>query len=311
MKIATEKNSTILIWIGITLLFVGIFFFLYPAKFNINNDVDTSKFSEFGDYFGGVIGAIWSLAGVILFYVALEEQRKDIKINQNALVKQIEEFELQRSELEETRGVIREQSETFKIQRFENTFFQLIHLYNEIIGNLQSSSYSEKFEKRDVINNYSIQLSQSFDSYLKTYKYDDFGGYTEDSQKEIIPNKLEDVENLVFKTYDNFHFNISKQHLSNYFRTTYHVFKFIHKSSLINDEEKQFYANIMRAQLSSDELFLIFYNSLNNGLGFPNFLLLIKKFDILQNFDFGLIEKHKFHKELYYKRLEEINNFTL
>ena len=60
MKIATEKNSKILIWIGISLLIIGLFFFLYKSSFNIKNEVDTSKLSEFGDYFGGVIGAIWS-----------------------------------------------------------------------------------------------------------------------------------------------------------------------------------------------------------------------------------------------------------
>lgn len=70
------------------------------------------------------------LAGVILLYVALDEQRKDIKINQNALIKQIEEFELQRVELSETREIFKEQSITLKIQRFENTFFQLINLYS-------------------------------------------------------------------------------------------------------------------------------------------------------------------------------------
>ena len=150
MKIATEKNSKILIWIGISLLIIGLFFFLYKSSFNIKNEVDTSKLSEFGDYFGGVIGAIWSLAGVILLYVALDEQRKDIKINQNALIKQIEEFELQRVELSETREIFKEQSITLKIQRFENTFFQLINLYNEIISNLQITYNNESYEKRDV-----------------------------------------------------------------------------------------------------------------------------------------------------------------
>ena len=170
MKIATEKNSKILIWIGISLLIIGLFFFLYKSSFNIKNEVDTSKLSEFGDYFGGVIGAIWSLAGVILLYVALDEQRKDIKINQNALIKQIEEFELQRVELSETREIFKEQSITLKIQRFENTFFQLINLYNEIISNLQITYNNESYEKRDVFAFGLNNLSNIFSVYLKEYK---------------------------------------------------------------------------------------------------------------------------------------------
>lgn len=309
MKIATEKNSKILIWIGVGLLILGLFFFLYTSNLNTTHAVDTSKFSEFGDYFGGVIGAIWSLAGVILLYVALDEQRKDIKINQSALIKQIQEFELQRTELEETRKVFKEQSETFKIQRFENTFFQLVNLYNEIISNLQSTFQGIKYERRDVIGNYSLQLSQSFDLYLKTYKQNNIGEFVVD--KELNPISLEDIESLIDNTYENFHYNITKQHLSNYFRTIYQIFKFIYKSDLINNEEKQFYANILRAQLSSDELLLIFYNSLHEGLGYPNFLYLVNKFDVLQNFDFGLINKFQFHLELYEKRLKQIEEFKL
>lgn len=309
MKIITEKTSKILIGIGMLLLVFGIIVFILATHFSTKSEIDTSKYSEFGDYFGGVIGAIWSLAGVILFYVALEEQRNDIKISQKALSKQIEEFELQRTELEETREVFKEQSETFKIQRFENTFFQLINLYNVIVGNLHGTSGAEKIDKKNVLTNYAIKLSLEYDNYLKTFEQDEFGSF--EITHEISPTSLQDVESLVSDTYLTFHFQTTKQLLSNYFRTVYHIFKFVHQSSLLRDEEKQFYATIIRAQLSSDELFLIFYNALQDGLGYPNFLFLIKKFDILQNFDFGLIDKFKFHHELYEKRLQEIHDIDL
>lgn len=309
MKLITEKSSKVLIITGILLLFFGLIIFVINSNYSTNSEIDTTKFSQFGDYFGGVIGAIWSLAGVILFYVALDEQRKDIKINQQALIKQIEEFELQRTELEETRKVFKEQSETFKIQRFENTFFQMVNLYNEITTNLQSAFGSEKYEKRDVLRNYAVQLSQNFDNYLKSYKSDEFGGYIFDN--EIEPTKLQDIENLVHEIYQNFHFKLTKQQLSNYFRTVYHIFKFIYKSNLLYKQDKQFYANIIRAQLSSDELFLIFYNSIQDGLGYPNFLYLINQFDILQNFDFSLIEKYQFHHDLYKKKIEQLGDINL
>jgi hypothetical protein len=64
----------------------------------------------------------------------------------------------------------------------------------------------------------------------------------------------------------------------------------------------------MRAQLSSEEQFLILYNSLVKNLGYPNFLFLIKEFDILQNFDFGLISKYPFHKEIFDENLKDVPN---
>ncbi|PTB88561.1 hypothetical protein C9994_17705, partial [Marivirga lumbricoides] len=103
--------SYLLILIGIVLLL--LFTYRYLKGNSFDND------AKFGDIIGGLIGSIWSLAGIFLFYLALTEQRKDIKINQDTLKSQIksldlqiEEYKLQRIELEETRKVLREQSET-------------------------------------------------------------------------------------------------------------------------------------------------------------------------------------------------------
>ena len=78
---------------------------------------------------------------------------------------------------------------------------------------------------------------------------------------------------------------------------------------MIDKDQKQFYATLLRAQLSSDELFLILYNSLD--LGYPNFLFLIKEYDILQNFDFGLLQEFKNHKNLYDKLKIELPITTI
>lgn len=55
--------------------------------FNFDVPIKTDVFGQFGDIVGGVIGSLWALAGVILFYAGLTEQRKDIQTNQNALEK--------------------------------------------------------------------------------------------------------------------------------------------------------------------------------------------------------------------------------
>lgn len=302
MKLITEKNSKILIFVGVLLLAFGLIMFLITAQINKSWIVDTTKFSEFGDFFGGVVGAIWSLAGVILFYIALQEQRKDIKINQEALIKQIEEFELQRVELGETRAVFKDQSETLKIQRFENTFFQLMNLYNEIIGNLKFESY----EKREVFTMSGEILRVNFRNYLDNYVGDGYGGFKLESVFEL--NHINDVEPHINSVYKNFYFERTSQKLSNYFRTVYHIFKFIHQSKLLDEKEKQFYASIFRAQLSSDELYLIFYNSIHKNLGYPNMLFLIKRFDVLQNFDFGLVSIFKYHYELFNQKSKELQD---
>ena len=296
----SERNSKNIIIIGIILALCGLLLFIWNFSYSPDQNVDSEKIAQFGDYFGGIIGSIWSLAGVILFYVALQEQRKDIDINRNALEKQIEEFELQRGELSETRRVFEEQSQTLKVQRFENTFFQLLNLHHEIVNNLQLQfPYdNDEYTKREVFKRSVNKLIHYFNNYETEYKYN-----SETHRSEIVVrHNLDDLDvvyKLINKQYNYFYFEDTNQLLSHYYRSIYHIFKFIYKTDLIDKDQKQFYATLLRAQLSSDELFLILYNSLD--LGYPNFLFLIKEYDILQNFDFGLLKEFKNHKNLYEK----------
>jgi len=296
----SERNSRNLIIAGVILAIIGAILFLWNFIYIPSQNVDTEKIAQFGDYFSGIIGSIWSLAGVILFYVALQEQRRDIEINRIALEKQIQEFELQREELSETREVFKEQSETLKVQRFENTFFQLLNLHHEIINNLDLdlSFYNRgQYKSREVFKTSVSVINQLFSRYDKDYEYGKMGERI--LVKEYDLNNLEEVKNLINRSYNTYYFIETNQLLSHYFRSLYHIFKFIHKSELINDNKKQFYATLLRAQLSSDELFLLLYNSLNPDLGYPNFLFLIKRFDILQNFDFDLISEFKNHHNVF------------
>ncbi|MRX64684.1 putative phage abortive infection protein [Maribacter luteus] len=313
-KTLTERNSKILLWIGLALFIVGIAIFFYKESIIFDSKVNSEKVAQFGDFIGGIVGSLWSLAGVILFYVALTEQRKDIEINRetlnaqvSALNQQIKEFELQRTELSETRKVFEEQSETLKIQRFENTFFQLLSLHHELVDKLNFSKVSMvrnvSMEKREV-------LSKAFEDLEIKMKYSNgiigknsTGAETYTDDPPITKKVAEERMN---KAYREFYFEDYKQILSHYFRNVYHIFKFIHKTELIEKSKKQFYASLVRAQLSSDELYLILYNSLHLGLGYPNFLFLVKEFEIMQNFDFRIIEKYSFHGEIYNDRIKDV-----
>ncbi len=80
-------------------------------------------------------------------------------------------------------------------------------------------------------------------------------------------------------------YNENKSDLSHYFRTIYHIFKFIDTSQI---EDKKTYASIARAQLSSYEQILMFYNCLHKH-GIEKFKPLIEKYSIFKNIDQDLI----------------------
>lgn len=313
----TEKNSKFLLWTGLILFAIGIGLFFWKETIGFDNRINSEKVAQFGDFIGGIVGSLWSLAGIILFYVALTEQRGDIKINRQALEAQVEalkqqtvEFELQREELYETRKVFKEQSDTLKIQRFENTFFQLLNLHHELVDKLNFApksgmGFSESFEKRAVLTKAYDALNSNieFSNYIKEEN-------AEGKMDTVItkPTSFEEAEKRLKKAYQKFYFDDFNQILSHYFRNVYHIFKFIYKSQLIDKSKKQFYATLVRAQLSSDELYLILYNSIHKGLGYPNFLFLIKEYDIMQNFDFRYIDKHPFHLEIYHRKKLGVKN---
>lgn len=312
-----EFTTAILFVIGIIVFIFGFTIFLWNEfpTLTTTEKINSEKIAQIGDFIGGIAGSVWALAGVLLFYLALKEQRKDIKINQRtletqvtALNQQIDEFRLQTNEFKQTREVFEEQSKTLRIQRFENTFFQLLHVYQELIDKLSvdvNEGFFEmpdikEYEKAEVFEYCVRKLNKSFDL---TINYDKDGKKVE---RTIDSYSL--AYEFLERGYMKFYFKDLKQILSHYYRTVYHIFKFILLSDLIAEEKKQFYASIVRAQLSSDELYLILYNSLIQDMGKPKFLFLIKKFDILQNFDLDLISDYKYHVEICQNEIEKVEN---
>ena len=234
-NLLTEKFSKRLLFIGFFLLIIGLILFIWKDwNLSINNKIQSDKIAQFGDFVGGFIGSIWALAGVILFYVALSEQRKDFATNRkvlnaqtDALKQQIREFELQREELSETRKVFKIQSDTLKIQQFESTLFNLINLHHSIVNTIDLVDYESKkgasmtdqamgrdkerviITGRDCFSNFSSTLKGIFNQLKKHFS--DF------SEMELIES-----------SYSQF-YEKHQTDLGHYFRNLYHIFKFIDK----------------------------------------------------------------------------------
>ena len=267
-----------------------IVFFLWQENLTSDGKISHDKFGTFVDFVGGIVGSIWSLCGVILFYLALKSQRKDFKNNRKAVKKQIEsltvqieEFKLQRDELKETREVFIEQSKTLKQQRFESTFFSLIELYNKIILNFNQ-----------INNNYFKNLKDEFESLI------------EDNKKITHEMALEHYINIFYK---------NKDELNSYFRTIYRILSFIENLNL-DEKEKSSYVKILRALLSENELLFIYYNAeTKNGKKFYPIILkynLLKHLTPLSKLEFKYFEKlsnintiHQFNNDIF----ELINSF--
>lgn len=228
-----------------------------PIHFNFSKEIDISKASKVGDFIGGVVGTLFALVGIFLLYETLR---------------------LQRREFEESRKV-------FQHQQFENSFFQMLSVHNDIVN---STDIHRKLKnlKGKVIN--SILLYSGRDCY--GYFYRRFKKSFNEIDDKTINTAIEEYETC-FEKWD--------ADLGHYFRNMYHIVKYIDENcpKSNNDckcedecnctyKEKKIYTNILRSTLSSNELLLLFYNCLSD-YGNEKFAPYIKTYDFLDNIPKG------------------------
>lgn len=250
------KNADRIIKVSLFLVLLIIpivVLFLWKNAYTLDAQIDSTKFGTFGDFVGGVLGSIWSLCGVLLFYTALKEQRRDFQTNNEALLKQIEaleiqseEFKLQRNELAQSRQVFVEQSKTLMQQRLESTYFSLLNLYNNIVSELNSRSNEGNYfkELKGELFNITLKHSIPFETH------------------EIAKERYLEL------------FYERKEELSHYFKLLYRILKIIDDSE-IPETEKFRYIKILRSQLSENEMLAIYYNS-HSLYGAESYKLILK-----------------------------------
>lgn len=274
-KLNNEETKSRL-WIWIIIAIVGVIAMWGLSWWSINKFIDEpTNQGTFGDMFGAVNALFSGLAFAGLIATLLYQR---------------EELKLQRKELNEQKLEFREQNKTLKRQRFENTFFNMLSLQQEIVANI------------------------SFDEVKTIF---DFNAHTRDEQRTSYNGRA-----LFRELYLNLKVSIDKKHayqgvkdaikannygvysyisattrFDHYFRHLYRIFKYVDTSDLIPDDERYEYACIVRSQLSDYELVMLFYNcSTSNGR--EKFKPLIEKYVIFNNLREELLANVE-HKKLY------------
>ena len=104
MQKVTTITGWILVFLGVTVLVTGTF--MFSSSENLFQWPKGDKVGQLGDFIGGFVGSLWTLAGVLFFYAALQDQRKATKATQDAVLqqqkaleKQVEQLILQQEEL--------------------------------------------------------------------------------------------------------------------------------------------------------------------------------------------------------------------
>lgn len=230
---------------------------------------DPTNQGTFGDTFGAV-NALFSGLAFAGLIATLLYQKEELKLQREELQQTREELKGQREEFEE-------QNKTLKRQRFENTFFNMLSLQQEITNNL---FYQDEKENEQTITQHTYKGREVFKGIYEnaTVKYEGLI-YPKNTGLKLI---------LKHNGYNAYTAIADTTRFDHYFRNLYRIFKYIDTTDLINDDERYEYACIVRSQLSDYELIMLFFNGLSDN-GKEKFKPLIEKYAILKNIRHDLL----------------------
>ena len=199
--------------------------------------LDNEERGTFGDQFGAVNALFSGLAFAGLIYTIVL-QRNDLKLQRKDLLYQRKELELTRKEMEEQTAEFQKQNNTLKIQRFENTFFNMMSLFQNITDNFtyENPDGGDLFEAkgRDVFKKFYLDK----DNFNGTRGVK---GYLAEKGVDMLLN-YDDIE--VFNHY--FHFFDG-------------IVIYIDNTDLLEHKERYQYFVMLRNMLSDNERYIMFY----------------------------------------------------
>lgn len=246
-------------WLVILGLIIIAWFILRGYFFddfiNTSQNISLDNASKFGDFIGGVIGAIFTLVGIILLYETLSFQRQEL----------------------------RESRRVFENQQFENTFFNLLTLYQSIVTSTHYEDYmGQSFIGQDFFVEKKKDCFRTFETTNSSFKN----------------------RKIAIDVYSNY-YTENKEQVAHYFRTLYRIFKTIYESGF-SEKKQMYYAKIVRAQLTESELFFINYNACTE-FG-RNFRKLIVKYNITKHLPlFEKLEFKEWREKLNQDKINSLN----
>ena len=268
-----KEESKSQLWIWIVVAIVGVVTLWWLSWDHIDKYIDPATRGTFGDKFGAV-NALFSGLAFAGLIATLLYQREELKL-------QREELKETRNELNAQKLEFQEQNKTMKRQRFENTFFNMLSLQQEITANLSYEYYSHL---RSCPNSISEEMFYKDIPKVLFHGREVFEGLY---KRAIIDYNGKRYADGVYNILENFgHLSYSSitatTRFDHYFRHLYRIVKYVDSTDLIEDGERYDYVCIVRSQLSDYELIMMFYNCLTTN-GCEKFKPLIEKYSIFNN----------------------------
>ena len=280
MKIKKQHHG-FLFWLAITSLVFGIILGVYfvivvCTENNIDNvrELNTFVFQKIktspGDFISGTVGVLFILTATIFLFITFREQRKQFEFS----------------------------GKQQKQASFETTYFNLLAMLDNVRVNVNKNIFqSYKGNLVEDIGHYYSLMKEYYKSYSKTSKVDNFHQISEELTLNSLSSEIDRAEGTISGFFDSF-VNNQPCNVGYFFRYIYNTVNFaVNERSSEGDVEK--YLNILQAQLSNEELTLIFYDALSSWgrdkNGEKKFKILLDNYQFLENIDVKYLLNRNHH----------------
>ncbi|OGA57253.1 MAG: hypothetical protein A2710_24340 [Burkholderiales bacterium RIFCSPHIGHO2_01_FULL_64_960] len=213
-----------------------------------------SMLGPFGDFFGGVLNPIFTFLTFFGLIITIVIQRMELRLARQEYAKTVV---------------------ALNTQAVENTFFNVLDLHHEIVGGLSFNP--------EVFPESQIDMSTRLAGMTRQRK-------SVVSGRSVFTAVLTEVRNRSStpqQAYENYQFLQTKHNgvLGHYFRNLYQALKLIdsYPDESLDRSQKEKYASILRSQLSSDELAVLFLNCLAGMVDGGQFRNLIVRYRMLEH----------------------------
>ena len=175
-------------------------------------------------------------------------------------------------------------------QNFENTFFNLIKIHNDLVANFREINIIDNKDKHFMYGGEAISF------FLDNFKKGGFTGFYEVDEKRENKkiNKMQRNKDPMMSEM-NIKLKLGRKNLK-FIETICSSLNLIKRTSFLDDIDKKFYLETLLSQISDEELILIFYyiHGIKNDMK-----SIIEEYHFFQNIDKDLLYSWNDEKGLY------------
>lgn len=199
-----------------------------------HSSTDPQELGARGDFFGGVVNPFVAAASFLALLYTINVQLRQLEATRDDLKLTRDELELTREATQKSAIALDKQSATLEKQNISRAFFDLFEIYKSSVSYIESYREESKFSGKASLATFSA----------KFYKFSSYTYKREKRSENDIKKIAEELSNS----------------LGQYFRVIYRIIDFLSEKG----DDGKFYIDIFRAQLTKEELYLIYFNCITD-----------------------------------------------